>query len=64
MVNIYLMSQERYIIVKDSSHLMPKKDKSYLVVITNRIDVDIFKHILMYLKAVSDITEDIIKMEA
>ena len=44
MVNIYLMSQERYIIVKDSSHLMPKKDKSYLVIDNfNRIDVDIFQ---------------------
>ena len=34
------------------THLMPKKDKSYLVIDNfNRIDVDIFKHILMYLKA-------------
>ena len=46
------------------TQLMPNKDKNYLVIDNfNRIDPDIFRHILMYLKVMKSLYQDIIRME-
>ena len=46
------------------TQLMPNKDKNYLVIDNfNRIDPDISRHILMYLKVMKSLYQDIIRME-